>query len=471
MKKQNGFAVIISVFLFLLLTIFALTLAQMVAVDSQVWTEDAGGGVTRQRVGPKKEIERLQALYLAQAGIAHLRAFLVQNPMSDSLTEFYENDDDTADPTDPIGYYSARIEQATTVDFPNHTLLQDIVTVSQAHIPPHSGSTPPESTDLELRETFWQSPRVYASAVESDFPPYMPIQAVDTTNNNDPDCGVPNCGGGLDNDMRTRWRVFAGGEGQPTILNDGGAWIPRTCGGSGSCVTNDWIYIDFGELKTFDEVRFLNRYISHITQMELFRWDDTGGVDGQTFWNSLGVKSYPRPDATVSLAPFYMDGRDPVKMPNRPCHSDDIYNGDRCTFFENLVAVKWDAFGGGGSPDECTASGSCASLGASSHDYVGRFKLTGPVTSRRLKIQIKGDNNAGAGTTFNVEELAVYCCDNDYTAADPFPDPPNVVNILKRDYGRVIIGFTGPDGTTITNANSTDSRDLGTTLKSAAQYE
>ncbi len=421
MKNQKGITVLVALFLMVALASLAVNLAQLTVVDTKGITETTPAGIARHRLGPKKEIERLQVFYLAQAGLNHLRKLLVENPSQTALVAFNNNDDATA-----TGYYRAEIALSGTIDT-GHTLLADLLAISEGRVLPHDNTDNPDriSTNLELRERYWRSSRSYASAV-LDFNSYPPVHAIDTSNLAATD--------GMDQNVGTR--ALPG----TTPVTLGNFWSPQNCGSTGPCVDDSWVLVDFGMPVEFDEIRFWNEYEHFVNPVTLYSWNDATAS-----WVNQGTKSYPEPGQ-----PF-------GNYAHPICSHANVHVGDRCTDLRDASGdnVLWHNITGGGT--ECDSVGSCENLGPPDTSYIARYTLAAPVTARRIKLTWDGEKKYATGP-FTFKEIGVYS---------------SGTNVLKVLYGKARVGlqYTASGGLTPLNPNAASVQTQGTYLKGSVAFE
>lgn len=454
LHDSKGITIVIAVFLFMILSILALSLAQMITVDTKAITEPAGGGVTRHRMGPMKETQRFQILFLAQAGLNHLRKLLVDDPdltltpgfTPNATSPIRNNDGNTVALS--TGFYRIYFENVP-IDDPDHTILGDARMVSEARIPPHTGAAEPGgiSTTLDLRERFWRAARAYGENLINQTGSFA-VNAIDTSDTTATE--------GLDRDMGQRNAV--GEPPSPTldmILEN--PWEITSCSAVSGTFPQCRFIVDFGMDVTFDEIRFLNNSnTNYITAMTLQSWDDA-----TRSWVNRGSASFSQPGVGGS-APYYRTVT--------PCPSPNVYNGDRCTDFLDVDGndIHWGTFVGG---NECVAVNTCSeNLPLSARSYIGRMKFGSSFSTRRIRLTF--DGVAPGGEALRVPELGVYCCGS-YSG---YPPPAATIRpVLKVTHGVARIGLTHnasnqivyPIGATYPSSAQTD----GALTKSSTPYE
>lgn len=447
-SNQKGFAILVSVFLFMLLSILSLNMAQVIVVDTKIRTEPIAGGFTRHLMGPRKETERLQVYYMALAGIYHARQWISNNPFLTDLPNRINSDDQTS-PT--VTYVIDDVANAT-IDT-NHTLLADLIIKSEGRTPRWIAAFDPGfaaiSTRIELRESYWRSTRAFAQTFSGT---NFPVGAIDTSDGSRP------------YDLDTNYGARLSQQNNNNPMQWGGSW-GYDCASNPCPVT--WVDIDFGMNVTFDEIRFLNDERDYIAQMTLLTWDDNTGN-----WVNQGVRNYRIPQGGQFVAYNVIQTWDGQSIGSfGGCTQDqNVYRGDSCSDFmdSNANNVVWEPYTAGA--HECIFypwwSNPCSTLGGMNKNvsYIGRFRLATPVTTRKIRLQVTGNFPASATSgSMALEELGIY------SDPDNNENTQNSINRLKETHGRARINSGGGGGGEA--ANSSNSQNPGNFYKNVVTYE
>ncbi len=371
---QKGFIVMVSLFLFMLLSIFALNLAQMIAVDSSIIPSATG---TTTGMGPQKEFEREQAYYLAQAGLNQLRKMLKDNHGLTNLDSIcgspgctITNNDDA---TSPNGYYRLTLTPAPSIANTDTTLASDVIAKSYAAIP----ATGAVRTDAELWENYWRSPRVdiQGTLYMSDHN-YRPVNLIDTTD------GIAD---GFEANLGTRNAP------QNNPIQIGGTCIP--------VMQN--IRFDFGTQLSIKEMLFLNTSPDYVSKIDVWTWNDSLGK-----WDLQGSPIFPKPSSDTIFS----------SNPADSCYNlySTVYNGDRCSnFLKTNNKAVWDSIAGG-NDNVCNASSACSTLSNNfsdlnqEHSYIAQFILPATVTTSRVQLAVYADISGTGTGRINLREVGFY---------------------------------------------------------------
>ena len=418
-RGQKGFTILISLFLFILLAIFALNMAEIIAVDTRIVPTNVAQNITG--MGPQKENERLQVWYLAQGGIHHMHRMLVdiQRCLPGNCTLSGNNlyagsknyDDGVA--TNRTGQLWNWLGDSTASSDLNHTPVQNLNSSAEAYAPDESTYR----TVIRAEQDLWRSSRIYgqnltAAAVANN----NPVNLIDTSGTATTYAAQTD---GFGKDMGTRASPVT------TALNLGArSFSIASCSGviAPPQLPGCKAVIEFGMQVDFDEIRWLNRKDNYVEYAKVTYWNDTTGS-----WTDPGAGSgnyftFPVPATGTAYAPYYETAL--------ACKNDGVYNGDRCSDFLNADGDGppnniWEALVGG--VNSCAATG-CSGLPSAGPSYIARLKLNTPVRTR--KIELRFDAHV-VTTPFVFEELGVFCCGS---------NPANIRNVLVDLHGVVRTG-------------------------------
>ncbi|MFH1857469.1 MAG: hypothetical protein ABH845_00995, partial [Candidatus Omnitrophota bacterium] len=372
-----------------LLSIFALALAHVIAVDTTGHNfSTSKTPVTGRTISSiEKRRERSKAFYAAWSGMNLGRMITKNNPSSTSWSDgpYY------IDSPGLMGEYRVTASLTSVNSDPAHTLANELQVKSLGR----KIKWPYEITsDYLIGERYRRSSCAYVSDY-GGLVNYVPVRAIDTTDSN------PLYEGGLDKDMGRRGSPTCSGQvGVCNIKLGNRTWVRDV--GSGQ-----FLIIDFWRNETINEIRFLNeRKPNGIQQMTVYTWDAGTGS-----WVSQGTQTFPVGWVSNPAAPEELPFADFDS--GRSCAHPNVYRGDRCSDFldkDNNGNVWSNLYknGYGSVTDPCIFD-----LGftyhcwpeTSDYSYIARFPLAAPVTTSKVKMVLVFDPT---NTSYMVKELNIY---------------------------------------------------------------